>query len=240
MSHDSSGASLVAHELVTGYRRLRGGPKVLLRTSFAVAPGNVIAIVGPNGVGKSTLLKTLVGLLPPLGGTVTLGGMAIPVYRRRYGIGFLPETMSFTERWSGRGMIALAALAAGRNARLAIPNALEAAGVDFDLSQPVRNMSKGMRQRLALAMVLIPMPQLLLLDEPEAGLDPAQRIRLRERIRAFARAGRIVLVASHDVSGLCTIADHTYLMNDQRMMTIESAELLDPQQLVKLFAEGRP
>ena len=225
---------LVARDLTTGYHKLRS-QTVVTRTSFQVEAGTVVALVGPNGSGKSTLLHTLMGLIPTVSGTVSIGGLAPGDYRLRHGIGYLAEGMNLPDAWTARGMVALTALSSGRGAESAIPAALEVAGIDFDLTRPIRELSKGMRQRLLLALTLIPLPRLLLLDEPEAGLDPAQRIVLRDRLRRFARDQRIVIAASHDVSGLSAIADKTYLMSRGSMQLIEPSDLTSPERLIKLF-----
>ena len=226
--------SLVARDLTTGYRRVRS-QTVVTRASFQVDAGTVVALVGPNGSGKSTLLHTVMGLIPTLSGTVSIGGLAPGDYRLRHGIGYLAEGMTLPDAWTPRGMIALTALSTGRGAETAIPAALEAGGIDFDLTRPIRELSRGMRQRLLLALTLIPLPRLLLLDEPEAGLDPAQRIVLRDRLRRFARDQRIVIAASHDVSGLSAIADQTYFMSRASMQLIEPSDLSSPERLVELF-----
>jgi ABC-2 type transport system ATP-binding protein len=225
---------LVARDITTGYQRLRT-QTVVTRTSFQVEAGTVVALVGPNGSGKSTLLHTLTGLLPTLSGRISIGGLAPDEYRFSHGIGYLAEGVTLPDTWTARGMIALTALSSGRGAEAAIPSALQVAAVDFDLARPIRELSKGMRQRLLLALTLIPFPRLLLLDEPEAGLDPGQRIVLRDRLRRFARDQRIVIAASHDVSGLSAIADQTYFMSRGTMQLIEPTDLNDPERLIQLF-----
>ena len=226
--------NLVARDLTTGYHKLRS-QTLVTRASFQIDAGTVVALVGPNGSGKSTLLHTVMGLIPTLSGTVSIGGLAPGDYRLRHGIGYLAEGMTLPDAWTPRGMIALTALSAGRGAETAIPAALEVGGIDFDLTRPIRELSRGMRQRLLLALTLIPLPRLLLLDEPEAGLDPAQRIVLRDRLRRFARDQRIVIAASHDVSGLSAIADQTYFMSRGSMQLIEPSDLSSPERLVELF-----
>ena len=225
---------LVARDITTGYQRLRT-QTVVTRAGFRIEAGTIVALVGPNGCGKSTLLHTLMGLLPTLSGTIAIGGLVPGDYRLRHGIGYLAEGITLPDAWSARGMIALTALSSGRGADSAIPSALEVAGVDFDLTRPIRELSKGMRQRLLLALTLIPLPRLLLLDEPEAGLDPGQRIVLRDRLRRFARDQRIVIAASHDVSGLSVIADETYFMSRGTMQLIEQSDLKNPERLIQLF-----
>jgi ABC-2 type transport system ATP-binding protein len=160
--------------------------------------------------------------------------------RARDGIGFLPENLNLPPEWSAKGLLAMAALAAGDSAHEDIDRALELAGVDFDRRMRVAVMSKGMRQRLGLAMTLVPLPRLLILDEPEAGLDPAQRVLLRERMRAFAHAGtgRIVLLATHDVSSLVAMADDAFIVRNGRLEEVLVNELSDPRRIVELFSTG--
>ncbi|MEX2281067.1 MAG: ATP-binding cassette domain-containing protein [Gemmatimonadota bacterium] len=230
-----SRVDLVARDITTGYLKFRS-EQVVTRASFKVDAGTVVALVGPNGSGKSTLLHTIAGLIPVLSGSVSIGGQPPTEYRLRHGIGYLAEGMTLPDAWSARGMLTLTALTCGGHAAAAIPAALEIAGVDFDLTHPIRQLSKGMRQRLLLALTLIPLPRLLLLDEPEAGLDPGQRVSLRQRIRTFAAEGRTVIVASHDVSSLSTIADQTYLISRGAMHLLEPSDLSRPERLMSLFA----
>ena len=224
---------VIAEELVTGYKRW-GKPRVVTRASFDIPRGSVVALVGPNGSGKTTLLRTLIGLLPPLGGTVRIGGAAPIAYRTQCGVAYLPEALQLPEAWTGRGLLLLAAH--GTRASVdAINVALESASVDFDIAQPVGSMSKGMRQRLALAIALIPRPRLILLDEPEAGLDPAQRIALRKQLRELGAQGCTVIIASHDVAGLNAVADRCYMFADSNLKQLTMQELADPELLVALF-----
>jgi ABC-type multidrug transport system ATPase subunit len=229
---------VIARDIVTGYRARRT-ERIVTRASFQIEAGKIVALIGPNGSGKTTLLRTVLGLQPLLSGTLSIDGQSQPNYRAQFGIGYLPEGLIFPEAWSARGLFALAIRAGGRRAAAGLPRALELAGVDFDTRQPFGKMSKGMRQRVALALALLPLPDLLLLDEPEAGLDPAQRILLRDRLRTFAGEGRIVLVTTHDVTGICTIANQTYFLRNQDLLPVDPADLSDPARLVALFTERR-
>ena len=235
MSRTDAGA-LAARDLATGYRA-RGSADVITRANFVVEPGTVAAILGANGSGKTTLLKTLVGLLPPLEGSVTLGQSTVADHRLQHGIGYLPEALAFNRTWTVGDLLELTAFTA-RAGYQQIMDACRFAEVDFDLRLPVEKLSKGMRQRLGLAMALIPLPALLLLDEPEAGLDPGQRIRLRDRVRELAAKDCIIVIASHDVSGICSVADLKFLLAGVEMKLVADAELSDPARLIQLFAGG--
>lgn len=231
----SAELTVQASGLVTGYHSDSAARRIT-RTDFTWRAGRIIALVGPNGVGKTTLLRTVIGLLRPLDGEVRIGGLPVAEYRAARGIGYLPEALDLPESWTGLGLLALAAGGGVRPWDRGLDEAVAMAGIDFPLAQPVRSMSKGMRQRLALALALVTGPQLLLLDEPEAGLDPGQRLRLRDRVRRMAADGRLVVVASHDVSGLCSIADEAYLLREEGMSSIATADLQDPDKISQMFA----
>jgi len=227
--------ALVATGLKYGYRRT-GREQVIGTADFEIPPGRIVAIVGPNGAGKSTLLRTIIGLLRPLAGTLTIGGLSPDAHRRQHGIGYLPEQMNLPANWTARGLLAMVAAHTGSRAAEDLPTAVEIAGIDFDPGKRVQEMSKGMRQRVALAMALLPLPDLLILDEPEAGLDPAQRVLLRGRLREFAATSRTILVASHDVNGIGQIADQVFLMRDGGIEPVTHEQLLDPALLLQLFS----
>jgi ABC-type multidrug transport system ATPase subunit len=223
-----------ADGLVTGYHT-SDIERAITTADFTWRAGRIVALIGPNGAGKSTLLRTLVGILPPIAGSLHIDDLPVAEYRRTRGIGYLPEALTLPVDWTGVGLLALGTAGSQHNWDRQVADALSTAGVDFSLDVRVGAMSKGMRQRLALALTLLPSPQLLLLDEPEAGLDPAQRLGLRERMQTFARSGRLVVVASHDVSGLCSIADDVWLVQGDGLLGVDPADLRDPIKLSQLF-----
>jgi ABC-2 type transport system ATP-binding protein len=225
---------LVAAGLVTGFRD-GGAERVITRASFHAEPGTILAVIGPSGSGKTTLLRTLLGLLPPRAGVATFGGLPCDAYRARHGIGFLPEALALPGAWTPRGLLGLAVLTGGDGAAAAVDDAVRLAGIDFDLDLPLARLSKGMRQRVALALVLTPPPALLLLDEPEAGLDPAQRILLRRRLRELARGGRVIVVATHDVAGIAAVADRVLVLRHGAAVELAPADLAQPGRTLELF-----
>ena len=187
---DPQPAPVQLRDLSIGYRR---DLPILRGLTLDVVPGEVLAIVGPNGSGKTTLFRTLLGVLPPLGGEVSVSGLVPADYRRRHGLGYLAEDTAMPGGWSCDGILAVAAAAAGPDAD--VENALRLAGVDYATDVPARKLSKGMKRRLALAVALMRPIRLLILDEPESGLDPGQRHRLRRRIETI-RSTMTILVAA--------------------------------------------
>ena len=199
--NDSQPAEVRLRDLSIGYRN---GRPVLKGLTLDVVPGEVLAIIGPNGSGKTTLFRTLLGILDPIGGEASVAGLPPTDYRRRCGLGYLAEDTAMPDGWSCDGVLALAAAAAGPDAD--IGNACRLAGVDYDTGVRVKGLSKGMRRRLALAIALMRPTRLLILDEPESGLDPGQRIRLRRRIETL-RGSMTLLVASHDLGEMAMMSD---------------------------------
>ncbi|GAA4603467.1 ABC-2 type transport system ATP-binding protein [Actinoplanes octamycinicus] len=181
--------------------------------SFALGAG-VTGLLGPNGAGKSTLLRTVATARRPDAGSVTIGGIDATTSRHhrrvRRGIGYLPQQPGF---YPGSTVAAFAEHIAilreigGRAARRAeVDRVLTAVELGDRRTDRIRSLSGGMRQRLALACVMLGDPRLLILDEPTVGLDPEQRIKFRGIIAELGRT-RAVLLSTHqtdDVASLCS------------------------------------
>ena len=211
-------AELQLLHLGVGYRK---GRPVLAGLTVDVVPGEVLAVVGPNGSGKTTLFRTLLGVLAPVGGEASISGMAPGRFRRRRGVGYLAEDTAMPPGWICDGLLTLAAAASGPGADM--DRARRLAGVDYDTDVLVDKLSKGMRRRLALAMALMRPTGLLFLDEPESGLDPGQRIRLRRQVEEI-RGDMTILVASHDLGELAMMSDRVLLIDDARGRVVEQPE----------------
>ena len=216
--NDPQPAPVQLRGLSIGYRR---NQPVLGGLDVDVVPGEVLAIIGPNGSGKTTLFRTLLGVLDPLGGEAFVSGLTPADYRRRHGLGYLAEDTAMPAGWTCDGVLTLAAAAAGPDAD--VKNARWMAGVDYDTAVPARTLSKGMRRRLALAMALMRPTELLILDEPESGLDPGQRIRLRRRIERI-RGRMTILVASHDLGEMAMMSDRVLLIDQGQARVVEQPE----------------
>ena len=214
----SQPAQVQLRDLSVGYRANR---PVLGGLTVDVVPGEVLAVVGPNGSGKTTLFRTLLGVLAPAGGEAAVSGLAPADYRRRHGVGYLAEDTALPPGWTCDGILTLAAAAAGPEAD--VDQARWLAGVDYATDVSADTLSKGMKRRLALAVALMSPTRLLILDEPESGLDPGQRIRLRRRIETI-RGKMTILVASHDLGEMAMMSDHVLLIDQGRARVVEQPE----------------
>ncbi|MDY6951550.1 MAG: ABC transporter ATP-binding protein [Thermodesulfobacteriota bacterium] len=183
--------------------------KALRDMSLSIHEGEIFGFLGPNGAGKSTAIKILLNFIRPNKGTVRVEGLVVGEDHFQHRIGYLPETPCFYENLSGSETLWFAGKASGMDGPSIKENAhkvlrrldLERAG-----AWPVRTYSKGMKQRLGLAMALIHNPQIYILDEPMSGLDPLGRRLITDVILDLRRQGKTVFFSSHilsDVERLC-------------------------------------
>ena len=202
---------------VRGLEKSYGRMRVLRGVDLAVKAGRVTAILGPNGAGKSTLVRVLLGLARPDEGSVVVGGMPVaddPAYRAD--IGYMPQHPQFPENLSGREVVRL--LRELRGHPLAEDNELfEAFALGPELDKPVRVLSGGTRQKLNAAVAFMFRPDILLLDEPTAGLDPVASGVLKARIQSARQAGATVLLVSHVLSELEELAEDVILLLDGKV-----------------------
>jgi len=181
--------------------------------SFTVSPGRVTGFLGPNGSGKTTTLRMLLGLVHPTAGTATIGG-------RRYAdlehpsrtVGAVLEATSFHPARRARTHLRMAARAGGHDERRA-DEVLDLVGLTGDARRRVGGFSMGMRQRLELATALIGDPDVLILDEPSNGLDPQGIAWLRDFMRYLAGEGRTVLVSSHLLAEMAQTIDDAVIVS---------------------------
>lgn len=189
-----------------------GDVTALDRLSVELPPGGVIGLVGPNGSGKSTLIRMLLGLIRPTSGEADVLGHPIAEPRRYASrVGTMIESPAFIGSLSARANLAsLAHLHGTPMAR--VDEVLRQVGLLGRDREPVRGYSLGMKQRLGIAVALLTDPELLILDEPTNGLDPAGIVEIRELLRRLAREGRTVVVSSHLLSELEAICTHLVIV----------------------------
>jgi ABC-2 type transport system ATP-binding protein len=185
--------------------------------SFTVAPGRVTGFLGPNGSGKTTTLRMLLGLVSPSAGTATVGGVAyqhIPNPATK--VGAVLEATSFHPSRRARSHLRVVARACGQD-DAKVDAALDLVGLTQDAKRKVGGFSLGMRQRLELAGALIGDPSVLILDEPSNGLDPQGIAWLRDFMRYFAGEGKTVLVSSHLLSEMAQTIDEVVIVSHGKL-----------------------
>ncbi|QGX98376.1 ABC transporter ATP-binding protein [Roseovarius faecimaris] len=176
--------------------KLRGKTPVLSDVSITVPEGARIALLGHNGAGKSTLIKSILGLTRLSGGRIDICGHAPGSDAARAAVAYLPEAVAFQAALTGREVLRMFADLAGERG-FDTGAVLDRVGLTEAADRRIKTYSKGMRQRLGLAQVLIGQPRLALLDEPTSGLDPVSRHDLYAIIGELAARGTAVLIASH-------------------------------------------
>jgi ABC-2 type transport system ATP-binding protein len=215
-------ACVVVDRLVKRY-----GRRVAVRgVSFAMEEGEVVGLLGPNGSGKSTILRILGGYLPSTAGTVRVAGIDVAAdsVAARSHIGYVAEDAPLYDGMRvGELLHFMAAIKGvpGHTARSAVPNTAERLGVGRVLGMPIGKLSRGYRQRVAIAQALLGDPPLLLLDEPTNALDAYQVIAIRKLIRSLA-GHRTVLVASHVLGEIERIASRVMILLDGRLLTTDA------------------
>lgn len=181
---------------------------------FEMASGRITGFLGPNGAGKTTTFRSLLGLTRPNEGEIQVLGMQVPSELRKITkkVGVIVEEPGLIKAHSGRVNLQIAAdtLGFGHDK---VDSMLEFVGLTQDARRKVAEYSKGMRQRLALAAAMIGEPELLLLDEPLDGLDPAGQHAFKARLRALADEGRTVVVSSHDLTDVEALADDVVVID---------------------------
>ncbi len=187
----------------------RFGPVIALdRLTVELPVAGVIGLVGPNGSGKSTLIRILLGLIRPTAGSASVLGSPVDAPQRYAArVGVLVESPAFIAGLSARAN--LVSLARLRHLPLERVDAvLVQVGLIGRDREPVKRFSLGMKQRLGIAAALLSDPELLILDEPTNGLDPAGIVEIRELLRDLGRNGRTVIVSSHQLSEIEAVCDH--------------------------------
>ena len=201
---------------VRGLVKRYGKLPVLQGIDLSVRRGQVTAIVGPNGAGKTTLIKAVLGLARPDGGSILFDGVVLngdPSYRAR--IGYMPQIARFPENLSGAELLALLKDLRGGGAASALDEELiDRFRLAPQLDRPLRTLSGGTRQKVNAVMAFLFRPDLLILDEPTAGLDPVASSVLKDKIHAERRAGRTVVLTSHIMSELEELADDVAFLLD--------------------------
>jgi ABC-2 type transport system ATP-binding protein len=205
--------------------------RALVELDLEVRPGEVFGYLGPNGAGKSTTIRLLLGLIRPTAGRAALLGrdVATEGVASRREVGYLPGDLRLADRLTGRQQLdSLARLRGDVDA--ALRNEL-CARLDVELDRPIRQLSKGNRQKIGLVQVFMHRPSLVVLDEPTGGLDPLLQAEVRAILREIAAEGRTVFVSSHSLDEVQHVADRVGIIRSGRLIDVDSVEGLRDRSL---------
>jgi ABC-2 type transport system ATP-binding protein len=198
--------------------------------TFKVEPGRIWGLLGPNGAGKTTTMRILTGYLPATSGRAVVAGHDIfdePEAVKR-SIGYLPENVPLYQDMTVSGYLGFVAeikQVAKAKRKAAVAGAVESAGLKDVAGRLIRNISRGFKQRVGIAQALINDPQVLVLDEPTIGLDPAQIREIRELIRNL-RGERTIILSTHILPEVTQVCDGVVIIDKGRLMGSGSLEEL--------------
>lgn len=228
------------HNLSKSY----GDIEALKDVSFSIRRGEIVGLLGPNGAGKTTLMKILTGYLQPDEGEARIGGLDVLEQRLEVQkkIGYLPENAPLYHDLTVQSYLQMMAALRQipeeeRLARISV--AVYAAGLEDHLVRPIRELSKGYRQRVGIAQAILHRPELLILDEPTVGLDPTQIVEVRSLIRRLARHST-VLLSTHILSEVEQVCDRVIiLMNGEIRADAQLRELATSANAIVVLQEAR-
>ncbi|MGZ4258046.1 MAG: ABC transporter ATP-binding protein [Gaiellaceae bacterium] len=235
-----AGPAIETHGLSKTYA---GGPAALAGLDLRVERGEVFGYLGPNGAGKSTTIRLLLDLIHPTAGRASVLGLD----SRRDGVearrrtGYLPGDLRLNDRMTAREQ--LDSLARLRGAADDAFRAVLCERFGLELDRPIRHLSKGNRQKVGLVQAFMHRPELVVLDEPSAGLDPLLQTELRKLLRETAADGRSVFLSSHSLDEVQHSADRVGIIRSGRLADVDAVERLRERALrhvTIVFADGPP
>ncbi len=221
----------------------RGSVVAVDNLDLQVQRGEVFGLLGPNGSGKSTTLKILLGLLRPTSGEARLFGQPVATVTARQRVGYLPESPYFykfltgeeTLRFYGRlcGM-------KGRQLQKRIDDLLELVGLHHSRHRPLSGYSKGMLQRIGLAQALLHDPELILLDEPTAGVDPIGSREMKDLILALKARGKTIVLSSHLLDQVEQVCDRVAILHlGKKILEGQVNELLTYKEKISITVSSK-
>ena len=231
---------------VNGLTKDYGARRAIDNLTFDAEQGEIVGFLGPNGAGKTTTMRILTGYMPPTDGTATVAGYdvvedSLEVRKR---VGYLPETVPLYDDMTAFEYLKfMARLRRVPNPEERAFETLEGVNLADRADSYIGTFSKGMRQRVGLAQALIHQPEVLILDEPTIGLDPAQVVEIRNAIREIGK-DRTVLLSTHILSEAQQICDRVLIINKGKIVTEDTPENLQSRlvgsQRVVLRVRGDP
>lgn len=218
--------------------RAFGARRAVDGLSFALAPGDCLALFGPNGAGKTTALRLLAGLLTPTSGAASIGGVPLPRPEARARVGLISHRGMLYEALTARENVRFSAELHGLpDVEGAVQRALETLRVADRADVAVRALSRGLQQRVAIARAIVHGPDVLLADEPYTGLDEQGGAALTALLRERRDAGAALIVVTHHLHEGLALATHAAVMRGGRFVRFERAEGLERDRYAAEYRE---
>ena len=223
-------SAISIHGLSKTYKGKRGARVVALKNlDLEIEQGEIFGFLGPNGAGKSTTIKTLMGLIRPTSGSALIMGKDISSPEARRHVGFLPENPAFYDYLSAVEYLTFVGRTFGMDITSLEKKSEEVLKL-LDLwdarKRPIRSYSKGMVQRVGLAQVLLPDPDVYILDEPMSGLDPLGRALVKEMILELKDRGKAVFFSSHITSDMESVCDRVGIITKGELRSVASIDAI--------------
>ncbi len=198
--------------------------------SLSIGEGQVVGLLGPNGAGKSTTMRMITGFLSPDSGTITINGASVVEDPRttKSLIGYLPENNPLYEDMLVRDYLRFTERLRGKIQNDALDIAVQQTGIEDVFFRPIGDLSKGYRQRVGLAQAILHQPDILILDEPTEGLDPNQRVEIRNLIKEIGRK-RTVVLSTHVLQEVRNMCDRVIIIDNGRLVADADIESLMTQ-----------
>jgi len=216
--------------LVENISKYFGSKKILSNINFIVNTGEIFSLIGPNGAGKTTMIRIILGLLTPSSGQVRVFD-ANPFNSKNFlkNVSAVLEKDVLWEKFTGLENLLIAMHIWGLNTKLSMKSAndyAELLKLNNALKQPVYAFSKGMKRKLSIIMSLIRNPDLLILDEPNSGIDPEARIDIRNMLLLLKNNGKTIFVTSHDLEEIQKLADQIAIINKGKIVLLDKTRAI--------------
>jgi ABC-2 type transport system ATP-binding protein len=239
-------AAIETEKLEKGYSNFfnrRQDTLALKNLSFEVREGETFGFLGPNGAGKTTTILLLLNLIRPSSGSAHLFGLPVTDARVHRRLGYLPESVNLHDYYTGQGLLEFyaALLKVPREIRGArITELLKLLGLEDAAHKSVSKYSKGMLQRLGFAQAMLHDPDLLILDEPTASLDPVGRKEFRDILVELKRRGKTIFISSHILSEVESVCDRVAILQKGELKRIGTLQELSTARSTRLILKNVP
>ena len=213
---------------VEGLTKIYGPRAAVQDLTFHVEKGEIVGFLGPNGAGKTTTMRMLTGYLPPTDGRASIAGFDTFSHSldARKRIGYMPETVPLYPDMTVQGYVRyIADLRGVPEPDSRVDDVLQIVGMSDRQHSLIRNISKGMRQRVGLAQALVHDPEVLILDEPTIGLDPLQTLEVRDLVRNLGQ-GHTVMFSTHILSEAEQVCDRVIIIDRGQIVAMDTPQVL--------------